>query len=204
MFERVDADDILSLCHPLTNQLAWRYVAYLYLLQPEPEANRPLSVVGSLRGGGRYNIGFKLPGHIPFGAVYTSFEVTTATREMRFPTAREIPYLLFPVRATLARVLDLRDTNVVQALELDKDKLYGDWRETSKILGRPAYPQLVGARLFSAGVEALLTNSVVDEGGTNFTIYPTNLMGDSRVSVTADVDDPRVVDVLVPQDTRGR
>ena len=200
MFERVDNAAILDLCHPLTNQLAWRYVAYRYLFQPEPEASRPLSVVGSLRGGGRYNIGSNLPGREPFGAVYTSLEATTATREMRFPKAPETPYLLLPVRATLARVLDLRDEVVLRTLELDVKKLYGNWREESKILGRPAYPQLVGARLFSAGVEALLTNSVVDEGGTNLTIYPGNLTGDSRVSVTADVDDPKVVDVLLPGD----
>lgn len=202
MLEHVDADDILVLCHPLRNQLAWRFVAHRYLLQPDPEASRPLSVVGSLQGGGRYNIGRNLPEHKPFGAVYTSFEATTATQEMRFPTARETPYLLLPVRATLARVLDLRDTKTVQALELDQDRLHGEWRETSKILGQPAYPQLVGARLFRAGVEALLTVSVVDKGGTNLTIYPANLTGESRVSVTAGVDDSSVVDVLLPEDTQ--
>ncbi len=122
---------------------------------------------------------------------------------MRFPTAPETPYLLFPVRATLARVLDLRDEEVVRALELDEARLYGPWRETSKVLGRAAYPQLVGRRLFSAGVEALLTHSVVDKGGTNLTIYPANLTGDSRVSVSADVDDPKVVDVLLPEGSSG-
>ena len=200
MIERVDDADVLNLCHPLNNQLAWRYVAYRYLLQPEPEAKRPLSIVGSLKGSGRYNIGLNLPGFEPFGAVYTSLEAVTATREMRFPSAPETPYVLFPVRATLARVLDLRGEEVVEALELDEAKLYAPWREVSKILGRPAYPQLVGARLFSAGVEALLTHSVVDEDSTNLTIYPANLTGDSRVSVTGGVDDPRVVDVLLPED----
>lgn len=92
---------------------------------------------------------------------------------------------------------------LAQALELDQARLYGDWRETSKTLGRPAYPRFVGVRLFRADVKALLTNSVVDEGGTNFTVYPTNLMGDSRVSVTTDVNDPRVVDVLLPEDIQG-
>ncbi len=200
MVHRVDDADILNLCRPLTNQLAWRYVAYKYLLQPEPEAKRPLSIVGSLKGGGRYNIGLNLPGFEPFGAVYTSLEAVTATREMRFPSAPETPYVLFPVRATLARVLDLRAENVIKVLELEGDRLYSPWREESKILGRPAYPQLVGAKLFSAGVEAILTHSVVDEDSTNLTIYPANLTGDSRVSVTGDVDDPRVVDVLLPED----
>ena len=90
-----------------------------------------------------------------------------------------------------------------RALELDEAKLYGPWREESKMLGRAAYPQRVGQRLFSAGVEALLTHSVVDKGGTNLTIYPANLTGDSRVSVSADVNDPKVVDVLLPGDGSG-
>ena len=193
--------DILALCQPLDQQLAWRYVAYKYLLQADPEARRPLSQVGSLRGGGRYNVGLNLSEHHqPFGAIYTSFEAETATQEMRFPQAEETPYMLFPLRATLERVLDLRNGEVIQALDLDEKKLYGDWRERSKILGLLAYPQQVGVRLFDAGVEAILTHSVAAEKlGTNLTIYPGNLAGDSRVSVSADIDDPTVVDVLVPR-----
>ena len=108
--------------------------------------------------------------------------------------------MLFPLRATLERVLDLRDGEVIRALDLDEEKLYSDWRERSRILGLPAYPQQVGARLFDAGVEALLTHSVAaEQQGTNLTIYPGNFTGESRVSVSADIDDPTVVDVLVPR-----
>ena len=193
--------DLLALCKPLNQRLAWRYVAYKYLLQADPEARRPLSQVGSLRGGGRYNIGLNLAEHHkPFGAIYTSFEAEIATQEMRFPQAEEIPYMLFPLRVTLERVLDLRDGKVIRLLGLDEEKLYSGWRERSKILGLPAYPQEVGARLFGAGIEAILTHSVAaEQQGTNLTIYPLNLAGESRVSVSADIDDPTVVDVLVPQ-----
>lgn len=53
MREDLSDADLLALCQPLDQQLAWRYVAYKYLLQSDPEARRLLPQVGSLKGGSR-------------------------------------------------------------------------------------------------------------------------------------------------------
>ena len=125
----------------------------------------PLATTGSLRAGGRFN-----PPN-EFGALYTSFEETTAAKEVaRGLKQRGIDPDQFPDRAwwvyelevKLESVLDLTDADVLQKSGLQRDSLTG-----SDVIAT----REIAAKAREHGYEALLVPSAAAPGSKNLVIF---------------------------------
>lgn len=122
----------------------------------------PLSIEGSLRGGGRYNAGGE------FGALYTSFEEKTAAAEVlrragadpsQYP---EGYYWDYELEVQLEAVLDVTDATVLSSVSLTPEALTGaDWAVTQEV-----------ARMAREdGFQGILVPSATQPGSKNLVIF---------------------------------
>jgi RES domain-containing protein len=125
----------------------------------------PLTTTASLRAGGRFN-----PPN-EFGALYTSFEVTTAAREVargfkqrgidpdQFP---EAAWWVYELEVKLESILDLTDADVLRKSGLQRDSLTAsDVNATRQI----------AAEARQRGYQALLVPSAAASGSKNLVIF---------------------------------
>lgn len=132
----------------------------------------PLSIEGSLRGGGRYNPGRE------FGALYTSFDERTAAAEV-LQRARIDPsaypegfYWDYELAVELEAVLDLTDAAVLSSVRLTIESLTGtDWAVT----------QGLARKAREAGFQGILVPSVAQPGSKNLVIFLDKLEEPPRV-----------------------
>lgn len=135
-----------------------------------------------MKGGGRYN-----PPN-EFGALYTSLDAATATKEAARGLAfRGIDPTQFPVGARwvyelevkLEAVIDLSDSAVLEKLGLDLDALTGsDVRITRSI----------AAQARSSGYQALIAPSAASPGSKNLIVFVDNLTEPPVVLTSRPVD----------------
>lgn len=145
--------------------------------------NTPLSALGSVMAGGRYNPkgGFEV--------LYLAENAGTTLREVafaassggRFQAEPKDPYVVFSVPFTLGQLVDLTDPRTLLALGVTREALCRPWR-LAAARGEPVPTHTLGAALRAAKLEGFLYPSATDDT-TNLAVIPENLQSGSRLEV---------------------
>ena len=138
----------------------------------------PLSANGARIFGGRFN-----PSGIP--TLYLAQDADLAMRESTRSAALAQLTLFAPrtvvcVRLLLELVVPLDDPATAAALGLLEGDLSAPWPGSSD---EPTVCQLMGERLFSAGVEGIRYPSAIDSSRVNYAIFRDNLRPGSLLEV---------------------
>ncbi|MGL5941442.1 MAG: RES family NAD+ phosphorylase [Waterburya sp.] len=158
--------------------VVYRFIKAKYL-------NEPLSSIGSLKVGGRYNIKNQ------FEALYLANNPITALREIRaiVETSSEIiasripPYVLLSIEYNLRKIVDLTDDNCQKALVTNIQELTGNWLYMQSI-GQIAPTQSLGLAVYqSKNIEALKVPSATAPNQYNLVIFTQNLSSESLLTV---------------------
>jgi len=119
-------------------------------------------------------------------------EALAASRYYGFPETSAAPLVFVTARVKLCKLLDLRDGKLRQHLRLSEAAiLQTDWR-ADNCDGMEAVTQAWGWTLHEIGVEGFLCPSAANRGETNLIVFPENLSSKSSISVTSEVDWPRI------------
>lgn len=143
----------------------------------------PLSAIGSILTGGRYNPKGQ------FEVLYLAENPDTTLREVGFSSSTEgrfvaqpaNPYLLLSVRFRLQRLADISVPQAWAVLQTSAAELTASWREV-QAAGNLAPTQQLGLAARAMGLEALLMVSATD-GKTNLAVFPDNLIRGSYIEV---------------------
>lgn len=143
----------------------------------------PLSAVGSILAGGRYN-----PKGL-FEVLYLSENAETTLREVGFASSVEgqfaaqpiKPYLLLSVKFKLQRVTDISQPESWAILETSRAVLTAPWRSV-QARGELPPTHALGIAARELGLEALVVLSATD-GKTNLAVFPDNLLKGDYVEV---------------------
>ncbi len=146
----------------------------------------PLSGLGSIRAGGRYN---------PKGAfevLYLAENATTTLLEVefaassggRFRAEPKDPYVVFSVHFQLRQLVDLHDPVSLASLGLEPGDLQQPWR-LKQLRGERVLTHEIGAKLLALGHEGFMYPSATD-GRVNLAVLPQNLKSGSHLEITWD------------------
>jgi RES domain-containing protein len=158
----------------------FRSIDYAFLAR-----GTPLSAIGSVAAGGRYN-----PQHT-FEALYLADNPETALFETRALMAsglrligvKQPPRVILTLDATLQAALDLEDELTLGALEIAREDLCDpQWRLKCE-RGEPVLTHRIGAAARAANLEALRVPSAVRARGANLVIFPDRLRNGSRIEL---------------------
>ncbi len=144
----------------------------------------PLSAVGSILTGGRYN---------PKGAfevLYLAENATTTLLEVqfaassggRFQAQPKDPYVIFSVAFELQRLVDLHDAENLADLGLSPEDLQRPWR-LKQARGERVFTQEIGQALLTLGHEGFKYPSATD-GTANLAVFPANLKPGSYLKIS--------------------
>lgn len=148
----------------------------------------PLSAIGSIRRGGRYNP------RGDFEAFYLGKHPDTVVREIKMVSldnaGNEIviakpPQVLVTVRYDLRRIADLTDPAVRRRLGVTKRDLLTEWSDDVDA-GRVPITHTIGLAARAAGFEALLVPSARNKGENNLVVFVDQL----RVGSVVEIYDP--------------
>jgi RES domain-containing protein len=153
----------------------------------------PLSAVGSLKNGGRYNIGQDADPDHAFSALYTSDSPITALKEIKIllnPSIGTVAYkgnpsVLFSIEYRLSSVLDLTLHQNQDALRTNFQELTGIWLP-QLFRNTTAPTQELGLISNEIQVEALKVPSSLDPSAFNLVIFPEQLKKSSLVKIYDD------------------
>lgn len=162
----------------------YRMVPVKYILSRD-NPSPPLTSIGSLKGGGRFN---------PMGTfeiLYTSGNPYTVAQEVRFMQEREgvrlpirkPPQVFLSIDCNLQRVLDLTNSEFQERLSANLQELIGEWR-IEQGDGKLAPTQELGLKAYeSEQIEALKVPSKHDVDRFNLNIFPDRLLLGSYLQV---------------------
>ncbi len=142
----------------------------------------PLSAIGSIRVGGRYN-----PKGI-FEALYLTESPEIALGEVGFSSSSGgkfaakpfAPHLLLSVQVNLRQVIRLED--YLDAIGVNLEDLLASWRHLQNE-GQLSMTQALGTAALQAGLEGLIVPSRISSEARNLVIFPSNLQDDSSIEV---------------------
>lgn len=155
---------------------------HLYRIISEEYRGDPLSGIGSVVDGGRYNsAGAKME------AFYASDSRVTALREVgALSDDREEPRspdLILTIDVALERILVLDDPTLMADLGTDHDELLAPWLE-DQIAGVEAATQRLGRLIFaSKRFAAIRAPSAARENASNTVIFPARFTAAESVSI---------------------
>lgn len=143
----------------------------------------PLSAIGSILTGGRYN-----PKGL-FEVLYLAENADTTLKEVGFGSSTQgqfqaepiAPYLVLSAKFKLQRVVDISVPASWEVLHLTRADLTASWRDV-QAEGKIALTQQLGIAAHSLGLEALLVLAVTD-GQTNLAVFPDTLHSGSFIEV---------------------
>ncbi len=146
----------------------------------------PLSAIGSILAGGRYN---------PKGAfevLYLAENATTTLLEVqfaassggRFQAEPKDPYVIFSIAFRLQQLVDLQGSQNLTDLALSPEDLQKPWR-LKQARGEPVLTQEIGQMLFEFGLEGFKYPSATD-GSANLAVFPDNLKPGSYLEISWD------------------
>ncbi|HIK12900.1 MAG TPA: RES family NAD+ phosphorylase [Oscillatoriaceae cyanobacterium M33_DOE_052] len=174
--------ELVTAISGLTTQSAqgvvFRYVHIKY-------QNSPLSAIGSLKAGGRYNIAGL------FAALYTSDTPITALRELRvlvetaagLIASKAPPYLLLSIEYSLGTIIDLTQSDQQNLLGTNMQELTGTWLPLV-LKGQAPPTQTLGEAIYNAqNIEAIKVPSAHDPNAYNLVILPDRLSAQSIVKI---------------------
>lgn len=168
--------------------LGTNYRGFFIRIVPLRYIATPISAIGSILDGGRYNAQGR------FEMLYLANIPDTAVREVGFvvrdpSTGRDIlvpqePSMNLTVHVELQHVVDLRSTSVRNAIGVSRKALLGDW-ELDLHHGVVPITQRIGDLARAAGAEAIFVPSAAHSKGWNFNIIVDNLRRGSFVEINA-------------------
>lgn len=172
-FERV-FHDALTTAQP--------FQATTYRAVQDKYRQTPLSAVGSIRVGGRYN-----PKGV-FEALYLAESPEIALGEVgfsrssggKFETQPLAPYLLLSVQVKLQQVIHLEDW--LAELDVTFEDLLAPWRHLQNE-GKLPLTQALGTAALNVGLEGLIVPSRLRGGADNLVVFPSNLQTESSIEV---------------------
>ena len=146
----------------------------------------PLSAVGSILTGGRYN---------PKGAfevLYLAENATTTLLEVQFAASSgghfqaepKDPYVVFSIAFELQQLVDLHNLKSLADLGLSPEDLQQPWR-LKQARGEPVFTQEIGRALLELGYEGFKYPSATD-GTANLAVFPDNLKAGSCLEISWD------------------
>jgi RES domain-containing protein len=177
------------LLRALENAPVQPFSGFAYRVIAEQYRDSPLSAIGSVRAGGRYNA----PN--TFSVLYCADSQLTALLEIEalFNTADgqlkgapRNPDLVLTLRCELARVLDLTDERLLRELGATRDELINltPSRFILNARGEETPTQALGAACsFSGGISALKVPSAANHHGYCLDILPESLIVGEQVTV---------------------
>jgi RES domain-containing protein len=163
-------------------ETAQPFEATTYRAVQDKYRQTPLSAVGSIRVGGRYN-----PKGV-FEALYLAESPEIALGEVgfsrssggKFETQPLAPYLILSVQVQLQQVIRLEDW--LADLEINLEDLLVPWRHLQNE-GKLPLTQAIGTAALKAGLEGLIVPSRLRGNARNLVVFPSNLQTDSSIEV---------------------
>ena len=131
-----------------------RFTGAVVRAVPPVWAHKPASGKGAARRGGRFN-----PIGVP--ALYTSLNINTAAKEVRFALNKE-PYTFYFLKIDCETILDLTDTRVRAANGISWVDLECPNWESGMTSGREPASHRVYRQLRANGIAGILVNSFAD------------------------------------------
>jgi len=138
----------------------------------------PLSGLGSLRHGGRYNY------KNVFEVLYLTSDPDTAVAESSRDRLLIPPSVLITVRVRLQRVINIENEDVINSLGIIRAELNKPWRKIQDIDEKKAYTQVLGELIYdSREFEAIRYPSAIRNGKYNLALFTERLRNSSEVKV---------------------
>jgi RES domain-containing protein len=146
----------------------------------------PLSAIGSIRTGGRYN-----PKGM-FEALYLAENATTTLLEVEFSASSDgkfvakpkEPFVVFSIHFQLGQVVDLSLSSSLETLGISQADLIQPWR-LKQLRGEPILTQSIGMKILELGHEGFKYPSATD-GKVNLAVFPKNLKPGSFLEIEID------------------
>ena len=168
------------------------FAGFVYLVIAERYRNSPLSAIGSVRSGGRYNAPNSFPVLYCADSQMTAMlevEALFATAEGLLKGAPRDPGLVLSLHCELARVLDLTDAGFYRELGTSRDELLSlsPSRFVQNARGEETPTQTLGAACSCTGrISALKVPSVANDTGFCLDVLPESLLVGERIAVHDD------------------
>lgn len=146
----------------------------------------PLSAIGSIRTGGRYNPkgGFEAL-YLAENATTTLLEVEfSASSNGKFVAQPKEPFVVFSIHFQLQQLLDLSLPSSLETLGLLQTDLTQPWR-LKQLRGEPILTQHIGSKVLELGHEGFKYPSATD-GKINLAVFPDNLKPESFLEIELD------------------
>jgi RES domain-containing protein len=146
----------------------------------------PLSAIGSIRTGGRYNA------KGVFEALYLAENPTTTLLEVEFSASSngkfiakpKEPYVVFSIHFELKQLIDLAASASLETLGSTRTDLTQSWR-LKQLRGEPILTQSIGMKVLELGHEGFKYPSATDNS-TNLAVFPKNLKPGSFLEIEMD------------------
>ena len=181
-----------KLLRALENTPVEPFTGFVYRVVAERWRDSPLSTIGSLRAGGRYNAPSTFPVLYCADSQMTAMlevEALFATADGQLQGVPRNPDLVLSLRCKLARVLDLSDARLCDDLGTTRDELisFTPSRFIMNARGDEAPTQTLGAACSSSGrISALKVPSAAHEHGYCLNILTDSLLVGEQVSILDD------------------
>jgi len=180
------------LLRALENAPVQPFSGFVYRVIAERHSDSPLSAIGSVRAGGRYNAPNTFPVLYCADSQMTALlevEALFTTADGQLKGAARDPDLVLSLRCELARVLDLTDEHFCHELGTTRDELVSllPSRFILNARGEETPTQKLGAACsFSGGVSALKVPSAANETGFCLDVLPDSLLVGEHIAIQDD------------------
>ena len=180
------------LLRALENAPVQPFSGFAYRVIAERHRDSPLSAIGSVRSGGRYNAPNTFPVLYCADSQVTALlevEALFATADGKLKGAPRAPDLIFSLRCELARVLDLTDEIFLRELGTTRNELISliPSRFILNARGEITPTQTLGAACsFSGRISAMKVPSAANLDGYCLDILPDSLLAGENVTILDD------------------
>jgi RES domain-containing protein len=177
------------LLRALENVPVESFSGFVYRVIAERHRESPLSAIGSVRSGGRYNAPNSFPVLYCADSQMTAMlevDALFTTADGQLKGAPRDPDLVLSLRCDLARVLDLTDDHLHRELGTTRHELVSlsPSRFILNAQGKETPTQTLGAACsFSGRISALKVPSAAHSSGYCLDIFPDSLLVGERVNI---------------------
>jgi RES domain-containing protein len=178
---------------------------FVYRIIAERHRDSPLSAIGSVRSGGRYNAPNTFPVLYCADSQMTALlevEALFTTADGQLKGAPRDPDLVLSLRCELARVLDLTDDSFLRELGTTRNELVNHTpsRFILNARGEETPTQTLGAACsFCGSISAVKVPSAANKDGYCLNILPDSLLVGEHVTILDDSDRIKAkIDGVIP------
>jgi RES domain-containing protein len=182
------------------------FTGFVYRIIAERHRDSPLSAIGSVRSGGRYNAPNSFPVLYCADSQMTAMlevEALFTTADGQLQGAPRDPDLVLSLRCELIRVLDLTNQHFYRELGTTRDELVSlsPSRFILNARGEQTPTQSLGAACsFSGSISALKVPSAANHDGYCLNVLPDSMLAGEHVTILDDSDRIRAhIDGVIPR-----